>query len=153
MIIDMFNMEVFMMMLSKKRIKKIIKSKFVKYVVIASATTIINVLVYLFFYHIITKNIIICNAFAYAFSITLSFILNERIVYKCKTKKYKKQIPLFLASKAVSFALDSLVLVCLDKYFNISALLEKLIANASTTISNYFICDKIVFKNEKTIKE
>ena len=142
-------MEVSMKILNKKNIKKILRGKFVKYVLIASATTLVNVIVYLLCYSVIIKNIIVSNIFAYVFSITLSFILNERIVYKCQTRKYKKQIPLFLASKALSFAIDSLVLVCLDKYFNISALLEKLIANASTTISNYFICDKIVFKNDK----
>lgn len=138
-----------MKILNKKNIKKLLRGKFVKYVLIASATTLVNVIVYLLCYSVIIKNIIVSNIFAYVFSITLSFILNERIVYKCQTRKYKKQIPLFLASKALSFAIDSLVLVCLDKYFNISALLEKLIANASTTISNYFICDKIVFKNDK----
>ena len=138
-----------MKILNKKNIKKILRGKFVKYVLIASATTLVNVIVYLLCYSVIIKNIIVSNIFAYVFSITLSFILNERIVYKCQTRKYKKQIPLFLASKALSFAIDSLVLVCLDKYFNISTLLEKLIANASTTISNYFICDKIVFKNDK----
>lgn len=138
-----------MRILNKKNIKKVLRGKFVKYVLIASATTLVNVIVYLLCYSVIIKNIIVSNIFAYVFSITLSFILNERIVYKCQTRKYKKQIPLFLASKALSFAIDSLVLVCLDKYFNISALLEKLIANASTTISNYFICDKIVFKNDK----
>ena len=138
-----------MKILNKKNIKKILRGKFVKYVLIASATTLVNVIVYLLCYKVLIKNIIVSNIFAYVFSITLSFILNERIVYKCQTRKYKKQIPLFLASKALSFAIDSLVLVCLDKYFNISALLEKLIANASTTISNYFICDKIVFKNDK----
>lgn len=142
-------MEVFMRILNKKNIKKILRGKFVKYVLIASATTLVNVIVYLLCYKVLIKNIIVSNIFAYAASITLSFVLNERIVYKCQTRKYKKQIPLFLASKALSFAIDSLVLVCLDKYFNISALLEKLIANASTTISNYFICDKIVFKNDK----
>lgn len=138
-----------MRILNKKNIKKILRGKFVKYVLIASATTLVNVIVYLLCYKVLIKNIIVSNIFAYASSITLSFILNERIVYKCQTRKYKKQIPLFLASKALSFAIDSLVLVCLDKYFNISALLEKLIANASTTISNYFICDKIVFKNDE----
>lgn len=138
-----------MRILNKKNIKKILRGKFVKYVLIASATTLVNVIVYLLCYKVLIKNIIVSNIFAYAASITLSFVLNERIVYKCQTRKYKKQIPLFLASKALSFAIDSLVLVCLDKYFNISALLEKLIANASTTISNYFICDKIVFKNDK----
>lgn len=106
---------------------------------------------YLGSYHIIIKNIIITNVIAYASSISLSFVLNKKVVYKCKRKKYKKQIPLFLGSKVLSFFIDSLVLLCLDKYFNLASILEKLIANASTTLSNYFICDKIIFKEEKTI--
>lgn len=147
----MFNTKVFTKFLNKRRIKKLLKSKFVKYVVIATLTTLINVLVYLISYHLITKNIIICNILAYASSISLSFTLNEKIVYKCKKRKYKKQIPLFLGSKVLSFVIDSLVLIFLDKYFKLASILEKLIANASTTVSNYFICDKIIFKDEKTI--
>ncbi len=143
-------MVVSMTTLTKKKIKRLLKSKPAKYVYIATITTIINVLIYLLSYHVIIRNVIVSNVIAYIFSITASFFLNKKVVYKCKSKKYKKQIPTFLASKALSFAIDSLVLVCLDKYFNMSSILEKLISNASTTISNYLICDKIVFKEEKT---
>ena len=147
----MFNTKAFTKFLNKRKLKKLLKSKFVKYVIIASLTTLINVLVYLISYHLITKSIIISNILAYTSSIYLSFTLNEKVVYKCKKRKHKKQIPLFLGSKVLSFFIDSLVLLCLDKYFALASILEKLIANASTTLSNYFICDKIIFKEEKTI--
>lgn len=99
----MFNTKAFTKFLNKRKLKKLLKSKFVKYDIIASLTTLINVLVYLISYHLITKSIIISNILAYTSSISLSFTLNEKVVYKCKKRKYKKQIPLFLGSKVLSF--------------------------------------------------
>lgn len=145
----MYNMVVFMKMLNKKRIKKIFKKKFVKYVVVASVTTVINILVYLLSYHLICKNILFSNILAYACSISLSFVMNEKIVYKCNSRKYKKQIPLYMISKLISFILDSLVLYGIDRFLNISSFMEKVIANASTGIFNYFVLDKIIFKNNE----
>ena len=138
-----------MKMLNKKRIKKIFKKKFVKYVVVASVTTVINILVYLLSYHLICKNILFSNILAYACSISLSFVMNEKIVYKCNSRKYKKQIPLYMISKLISFILDSLVLYGIDRFLNISSFMEKVIANASTGIFNYFVLDKIIFKNNE----
>ena len=145
----MYNMVVFMKMLNKKRIKKIFKKKFVKYVVVASVTTVINILVYLLSYHLICKNILFSNILAYACSISLSFVMNEKIVYKCNSRKYKKQIPLYMISKLISFILDSLVLYGIDRFLNIGSFMEKVIANASTGILNYFVLDKIIFKNNE----
>ena len=142
-------MVVFMKMLNKKRIKKIFKKKFVKYVVVASVTTVINILVYLLSYHLICKNILFSNILAYACSISLSFVMNEKIVYKCNSRKYKKQIPFYMISKLISFILDSLVLYGIDRFLNISSFMEKVIANASTGIFNYFVLDKIIFKNNE----
>lgn len=142
-------MVVFMKMLNKKRIKKLFKKKFVKYVVVASVTTVINILVYLLSYHLICKNILFSNILAYACSISLSFVMNEKIVYKCNSRKYKKQIPLYMISKLISFILDSLVLYGIDRFLNISSFMEKVIANASTGIFNYFVLDKIIFKNNE----
>lgn len=142
-------MVVFMKMLNKKRIKKIFKKKFVKYVVVASVTTVINILVYLLSYHLICKNILFSNILAYACSISLSFVMNEKIVYKCNSRKHKKQIPLYMISKLISFILDSLVLYGIDRFLNISSFMEKVIANASTGIFNYFVLDKIIFKNNE----
>lgn len=140
-------MVVFMKMLNKKKIKRLLKKKFVKYIVVAFVTTIINVLVYLLFYHLICKSILLSNILAYACSISLSFVMNKKLVYKCSSRKYKKQVPLYLISKLISFILDSLVLFGIDRYLNISSFMEKIIANASTGIFNYFVLDKFIFKN------
>ena len=116
---------------------------------VASVTTVINILVYLLSYHLICKNILFSNILAYACSISLSFVMNEKIVYKCNSRKYKKQIPLYMISKLISFILDSLVLYGIDRFLNISSFMEKVIANASTGIFNYFVLDKIIFKNNE----
>ena len=143
----MCSMVVFMKMLNNKKIKRLLKKKFVKYIVVAFVTTIINVLVYLLCYHLICKSILLSNILAYACSISLSFVMNKKLVYKCSSRKYKKQVPLYLISKLISFILDSLVLFGIDRYLNISSFMEKIIANASTGIFNYFVLDKFIFKN------
>ena len=145
----MYNMVVFMKMLNKKKIQRLLKKKFVKSIVVAFVTTLINILVYLLSYHLICKNILFSNILAYACSISLSFVMNEKIVYKCNSRKYKKQIPLYMISKLISFILDSLVLYGIDRFLNISSFMEKVIANASTGIFNYFVLDKIIFKNNE----
>ncbi len=137
----MFNMEVFMNLLSNK--------KFIKYVLFSFLTTFINVVLYLITCSFLTKNIIICNAVAYGASISLSFKLNFKYVYKCQTKQYKKQVLLYLFSKILSYFLDSLVLIILDKYCSILPFFEKIISNASTCVLNYIIGDKIIFKNKE----
>ena len=91
----MFNTKAFTKFLNKRKLKKLLKSKFVKYVIIASLTTLINVLVYLISYHLITKSIIISNILAYTSSISLSFTLNEKVVYKCKKRKQYRRNSLY----------------------------------------------------------
>jgi len=118
-------------------IKKIKNNKFANYVFFALITSGINVGAYILFYNCILGNIIISNIFAYTVSITASFIINKKIVFKNNNKNFIIQIVLYLMVKVIAFGVDSLVLIGLHKFFTIDNFLAKLIANTSTTISNY----------------
>ena len=124
------------------------KNSFTKYVIFAILTSAVNVGIYLLVYNLIIENIIIANFFAYSISITLSFFINKQVVFKNKGKRIYKQILFFLIVKAIAFGIDSAVLaVCLN-IFNIPNAISKLIANCSTTLSNYSLNKKVVFKEE-----
>jgi len=129
-------------------IKKIKNNKFANYVFFALITSGINVGAYILFYNCILGNIIISNIFAYTVSITASFIINKKIVFKNNNKNFIIQIVLYLMVKVIAFGVDSLVLIGLHKFFTIDNFLAKLIANTSTTISNYTLNNKVVFKNK-----
>lgn len=133
----MFNMEVSM---------NILNNKFFKYVFFAIVTSLLNVGTYLLFYNFILENILISNIIAYAVSITISFILNKKVVFKNNGGNIIKQIIFYLLVKLASFTIDSIVLVICKEYIGLSNFIAKLIANMSTTISNYTLNQKMVFK-------
>lgn len=124
----------------------ILNNKFFKYVFFAIVTSLLNVGTYLLFYNFILENIIISNIIAYAVSITVSFILNKKVVFKNNDENIIKQIIFYLLVKLASFTIDSIVLVICKEYIGLSNFIAKLIANMSTTISNYTLNQKMVFK-------
>jgi len=122
------------------------KNDFISYIVFAIITTIVNVGVYLLFYNYITNDILLCNIVAYFMSITLAFILNKNVVFGNKKGNIFLQMILFLGVKLISFSIDSVVLVVLHDYLKMNNFLAKIISNASTTLSNYLLNKKVVFK-------
>lgn len=127
--------------------KKLVNKKFIAYVCFAILTSIINVSVYLLVYKYIYKNIIFSNILAYVVSISFSFFLNKKIVFKNNSKRILKQIILYLSVKFISFGIDSLVLVICKEILNINNFWSKIIANCSTTLSNYTLNNRTVFKD------
>ena len=103
--------------------KKIVKYNFVKYVIVALFTSALNIGVYLGCYKYLISSILISNIAAYSISIIVQFFLNRHTVFDGNHHHILIQIILFL-----------------------NDFIAKLIANCSTTISNYSLNKKIVFK-------
>ena len=120
--------------------------KFIKYVAFALITSLINISVYYLFYNYVLKSIIISNIIAYTISILVQFITNKKYVFKNNSNNYSKQVCLFLLVKLVAFGLDTMVLHLCTKIFKMGQLLAKIIANCSTTLSNYSLNNDMVFK-------
>lgn len=123
------------------------KKKFIKYILFAIFSSGINVLVYYLFYKFILSNIIIGNIIAYSISISVQFFTNKKYVFKSSNNKKTKEFSLFLIVKVSAFLIDTIVLIICTKVLRFEHLISKIISNASTTISNYSLNDKFVFKN------
>lgn len=121
-------------------------NKFIKYVIFALIISALNVSTYYVFFNYVLSSIILSNIVAYSFSITVQFIINKRIVFKDQKKTNIKQIYLFLFVKLIAFIIDTIVLLICSKILLFSQLISKIIANCSTTISNYSLNNKMVFK-------
>ena len=139
----MFNIIDYMIAIIKKHPQI---SKYIFFAVICSG---INIIVYLLCYDFIIDNIFVSNIIAYICSIFVSFFLNRDIVFKNKCKRLKFQITTYLIVKGISFIIDSGVLFILKDVLGLNNFLSKLIANCSTTVSNYTLNKKWVFKNNK----
>ena len=134
------------------RSKAILKKKFVLYVMFAIVTSVINIVSYFIFYNFIYKNILIANIFAYTVSIVSSFSINKRLVFKSSNDKVATKFVAYVIMKVVALLIDSGVLYLLTTFTSMDNLIAKIIANCSTTLSNYFISNYI-FKDDKGVKK
>ena len=122
--------------------------KILSYIFFAIITSLVNVSVYMICFKFVLSNIIFSNIIAYSCSITISFFLNKKVVFKNKQKKYFKQFMTYVGLKMISLCIDSVVLTILHDFFHINNFIAKLVANASTTISNYLVNKCVIFKNK-----
>ena len=134
------------------RSKAILKKKFVLYVIFAIITSVINITAYFIFYNFIYKNILVANIFAYTVSIISSFTINKKLVFKSSNDKVAKKFVAYVVMKIVALFIDSGVLYLLTSFTSMDNLIAKIIANCSTTLSNYFISNYI-FKDDKGVKK
>lgn len=126
---------------------------FILYVLSASIISIVNILIYLLLSKYLIKNIFFSNLIAYTFSITLSFIVNKKYIFKSKNKEVHKEASKFLLVKLLSFLIDTLVLYLCINVFSLSNTLSKIISNSSTAINNYFLNKYFVFKKRKNTND
>ena len=123
-------------------------NKFIRYIFFALISSSINIAMYYITYTFIIESVVLSNIVAYTFSIIFQFITNKKLVYKNCSQKYIKEFLSFCMIKVLAFIIDTSVLYLLVDCVHINNILAKIISNCSTTISNYTLNQKIVFKDE-----
>lgn len=131
--------------------KKIKIPTFIIYVAISLATSFLNVFTYWLLLKIFIEKHILCNVIAWVITIAITFILNQKIVFKTifsSKKEFCKQLLFFYTLRLSSLLIDTCVLkFCISK-LAMHELIAKLIANISTTFNNYFLSKYTIFKNK-----
>ncbi len=78
----------------------------------------------------------------------LKKITNKKMVYKNKSTKYLQEFFKFCIVKMIAFLIDTSLLYILVNSLYINNFIAKIISNCSTTMSNYSLNKKIVFKEQ-----
>ena len=123
-------------------------NKFIRYIFFALISSSINIVMYYITYTFIIESVVLSNIVSYTFSIIFQFITNKKLVYKNCSKKYIKEFLSFCMIKVLAFIIDTSVLYLLVDCVHMNNFLAKIISNCSTTISNYALNQKVVFKDE-----
>ena len=121
---------------------------FIKYNIVGTICTILNITFYFIVFNAI-KIKLINNIIAYILTIIVSFILNKKYVFKNSEDNKKivfKQFTTFVLLRLTSLAIDSIAFMVCINCFHLSDLLGKIISNACTTFNNYFFNKLIIFK-------
>lgn len=117
----------------------------IRYVIFALITSALHIGVFSLC-HLFIPTLIICNIIAYVFSFLFSFFINKKLIFKNESNLFGNQLFKYLIVKGSSFVIDTIILLILTHWLTIPTILAKLIANTSTTLNNYFLNKKFVFK-------
>lgn len=132
------------------KIKKLLNSEGIKYIIFGILTTFVNILSYLAL-NKIGILYIISNSIAFILSIIFAFITNKIYVFNSKTLKLNDVIRegvTFLCSRLATFVIDTVLMILLIEMLSINDFIAKCIVNIIVIIINYILSKFIVFKEK-----
>lgn len=131
------------------KMKKLLNSEGVKYIIFGVLTTFINISSYLLL-NKVGIQYVISNIIAFILSIIFAFITNK--IYVFNSKAWEVRIVIregiaFLGSRFVSFLIDTVTLILLVETIGMNDFIAKCIVNVIVIIINYILSKLFVFRN------
>lgn len=121
------------------------EKEFTLYVVFGFLTTIVNILVYLFFTKLCGVNYIISNVIAWVLSVLFAYITNRIWVFERKNTNIIKEVLTFFAGRMFSGALDTGLMYLFVDVLMTGDVFAKIVVQVVVVIVNYLFSKLIVF--------
>ena len=121
------------------------EKEFTLYVVFGVLTTIVNILVYLFFTKLCGVNYIISNVIAWVLSVLFAYITNRIWVFERKNTNIIKEVLTFFAGRIFSGALDTGLMYLFVDVLMTGDVFAKIVVQVVVVIVNYLFSKLIVF--------
>lgn len=125
-------------------------SELIRYGVVGSCTTIINIFVYKFFAHIVNIYYLYANIIAWCVAVLFAFFANKFIVFRnnnANLKIVKKEFILFVGSRGFTGILDTVFMYILVSILNFNDFVVKIVVNFFIIVLNYILGKFFVFKD------
>lgn len=132
------------------KMKKLLNSEWVKYIIFGVLTTFINILSY-FILNKIGLLYTISNSIAFIVSVIFAFITNKIYVFGSKKLEIEiviKEAITFISSRLASFVMDTLLMLLLIEILSMNDFIAKLIVNIIVIVVNYILSKFIIFKSK-----
>ena len=123
----------------------------VPYAIFGILTTIINIVVYLFFAHILKKEIMLSTLAACFFSVLFAYVTNRKWVFHSGILTFsniiREAVAFFICRLATGMA-DILIIFVFVNIFHFNDLFIKIISNIAVIILNYVASKWIIFNHK-----
>lgn len=123
----------------------------VPYAIFGILTTIINIVVYLFFAHILKKEIMLSTLAAWFFSVLFAYVTNRKWVFHSGILTFsniiREAVAFFICRLATGMA-DILIMFVFVNIFHFNDLFIKIISNIAVIILNYVASKWIIFNHK-----
>lgn len=116
------------------------------YVVFGILTTLVNIIVYLFFAKVLNVNYLYSNIIAWILSVLFAYITNRIWVFESTSKNIIGEISLFFGGRLFSGVLDTALMFVFIDLLMLGDLFSKIIIQIIVVIINYLLSKFIIFK-------
>ena len=116
------------------------------YLIFGILTTLVNIVVYLFFTKLCGVDYIISNIIAWILSVLFAYITNRIWVFESKNTNILKEVLLFFSGRLFSGVVDTSLMFLFIEVLFISDLISKIVIQVIVVILNYVISKLVVFK-------
>lgn len=123
-----------------------IKKELFLYVLFGVLTTIVNIVVYLFFTRLCGVNYIISNIIAWFLSVLFAYITNRIWVFESTNTDFIKEAILFFGGRLFSGVLDTGLMILFIDILTVGDLISKIVVQVIVVIFNYVFSKWLVFK-------
>ena len=123
----------------------------VPYAIFGILTTIINIVVYLFFAHILKKEVMLSTLAAWFLSVLFAYVTNRKWVFHSGVLTFsniiREAVAFFICRLATGIA-DILIMFIFVNIFHFNDLFIKIISNIAVIILNYVASNWIIFNHK-----
>lgn len=119
-----------------------------KYIVFGIITTFINIIIYYFFYEVLSLKNILSNILAWILSVIFAYLTNKNFVFKSYKRSIRdiiKEFFYFLLCRISTGGLDVILMYIVVEKLYFKAIIMKVFINFIVIIFNFF-GSKIIFK-------
>lgn len=126
----------------------------VNYIIFGALTTLVNFVVYFFFYNVLSISNVFSNIIAWAISATFAFVVNKFFVFNSKLINFTstvKEFITFISVRLSTGVIDTLIMYIGVDVLNKNEFICKVIASIFTLVSNYIASKFFIFKKNKEV--
>lgn len=116
------------------------------YVVFGILTTLVNIVVYFVFAHVLCVNYLISNIVAWFLSVLFAYVTNRRWVFESKSSNILKECGLFFGGRLFSGVVDTGLMWLFIDVLTLNDGISKIVIQVIVVVLNYVISKLVVFK-------
>ena len=116
------------------------------YVVFGVLTTLVNIVVYFVFAHLLGVNYLISNVVAWFLSVLFAYVTNRRWVFESKSENILKECGLFFGGRLFSGMVDTGLMWLFIDVLTLNDGISKIVIQVIVVVLNYVISKLVVFK-------
>ena len=123
----------------------------VPYALFGILTTIINIVVYLFFAHILKKEVMLSTLAAWFLSVLFAYVTNRKWVFHSGVLTFSniiREAVAFFICRLATGIVDILIMFIFVNIFHFNDLFIKIISNIAVIILNYVASKWIIFNHK-----